>query len=84
MPDRTIPFTDLLQIRDEPIGKRMLDERDVLNTWRSLFTGKEITSHSLTKGRALLNGLRGESPLHLRLAKELDDIRTLRKLQAKT
>jgi hypothetical protein len=84
MPDRTIPFTDLLQIRDEPIGKRMLDERDVLNTWRSLFTGKEITSHSLTKGRALLNGLRGESPLHLRLAKELEDIRTLRKLQAKT
>jgi hypothetical protein len=84
MPGRTIPFTDLLQIRDEPIGKRMLDERDVLNTWRSLFTGKEITSHSLTKGRALLNGLRGESPLHLRLAKELEDIRTLRKLQAKT
>jgi hypothetical protein len=84
MPDRTIPFTDLLQIRDEPIGKRMLDERDVLNRWRSLFTGKEITSHSLTKGRALLNGLRGESPLHLRLAKELEDIRTLRKLQAKT
>ena len=84
MPDRTIPFTDLLQIRDEPIGKRMLDERDVLNKWRSLFTGKEITSDSLTKGSALLNGLSGESPLHLRLAKELEDIRKLRKLQAKT
>ena len=84
MPGRTIPFTDLRQIRDEPIGKRMLDERDVLNTWRSLFTGKEITSDSLTKGRALLNKLSGESPLHLRLARELEDLRKLRKLRAKT
>lgn len=84
MPDRTVPFTDLLQIREELIGKRMLDERDVLNKWRSLFTGKEITSDSLTKGSALLNGLSGESPLHLRLAKELEDIRKVRKLQSKT
>ena len=84
MPDRTVPYADLLQIREELIGKHMLDERDVLNKWRSLFTGQEITSDSLTKGSALLNGLSGESPLHLRLAKELEDIRKLRKLQAKT
>lgn len=62
----------------------MLDERDVLNTWRSLFAGKDITSDTLTKGRALLDGLSGESPLHLRLAKELEDLRKLRKLRAKT
>ena len=55
----------------------MLDERDVLNKWRSLFTGQEITSDSLTKGSALLNGLSGESPLHLRLAKELEDVKAL-------
>ena len=69
---------------NEKMGRYMLDERDVLNTWRSLFPGKEITSHSLTKGRALLDGLSGESPLHLRLARELEDLRKLRKLRAKT
>ncbi len=62
----------------------MLDERDILNTWRSLFAGKEITSSSLAKGRALLDGLSGESPLHLRLARELEDLQKLRKLRVKT
>jgi hypothetical protein len=56
-----------------------LDERNVTNAWRSLFQGKEITSDSLTKAAALLGGLSGESPLHIRLAKELEEIRTLQK-----
>ena len=55
----------------------VLDERDVMNFWRSLFHGKEITKRSLTKAGALLDGLSGESPLHIRLAKELEDIRKL-------
>ena len=57
-----------------------MDERDVRNAWRNLFQGQEVTSDSLAKAEALLDGLSGESPLHFRLAKELED---LRKLQQK-
>jgi len=57
-----------------------VDERDVRNAWRNLFQGQEVTSDSLAKAEALLDGLSGESPLHFRLAKELED---LRKLQQK-
>ena len=56
----------------------MLDERDVLNQWRSLFDGHIITSDSLAKAEALLEGFGGESPLHIRLAKELKEIQKLR------
>jgi hypothetical protein len=49
-----------------------------MNTWRYLFQGKEVTSASLAKAKALLNGVSGESPLHIRLAKELAEIQTLR------
>jgi len=54
-----------------------LDERDVRNTWRNLFHGKEITADSMAKAEALLDGLNGESPLHVRLANELEEIRKL-------
>lgn len=57
-----------------------MDERDVRNAWRNLFHGQEVTSESLAKAEALLDGLSGESPLHFRLAKELEE---LRKLQQK-
>jgi len=55
----------------------MLDERDVINSWRILFHGKEITTESLAEAAALLDGVSGESPLHIRLAKELEEIRKL-------
>jgi hypothetical protein len=58
-----------------------LDERDVINAWRNLFHGKEITSESLAQAGALLEGLSGESPLHIRLAKELEEFRTLQQKQ---
>jgi hypothetical protein len=61
----------------ELIRRCVMDERDVMNTWRNLFHGKELTRRSLTKAGALLDGLSGESPLHIRLAKELEDIRKL-------
>lgn len=54
-----------------------MDERDVRNAWRNLFHGQEVTSDSLAKAKALLDGLSGESPLHFRLAKELEDLRKL-------
>ena len=56
-----------------------MDERDVINSWRNLFQGKEVTTDSIAKAEALLDGLSGESPLHLRLAKELEELQKLRR-----
>ena len=61
------------------IRRCVLDERDVMNTWRHLFHGKELTSDSLAKAEALLDGVSGESPLHIRLAKELEEIQKLQR-----
>ena len=57
-----------------------MDERDVMNTWRSLFDGHKITTESLAKAEELLDGVSGESPLHIRLARELEE---MQKLQTK-
>ena len=54
------------------MSRWMSDERDVMNSWRILFHGKEITTVSLAEAEALLDGVSGESPLHIRLAKELE------------
>ena len=51
----------------------------MLNSWRNLFQGKEITRDSLAKAEALLDGLSGESPLQFRLAKELEELQKLRR-----
>ncbi len=51
-----------------------MDEREVLNTWRDLFRGKQHTTEVLAKAEQLLSGLSGESPLHLRLAGELSEL----------
>lgn len=52
-----------------------MDERDVVLAWRSLFRGKEVTAETLAQAETLLEGLSGESPLHLRLANELEDLK---------
>jgi hypothetical protein len=54
-----------------------LDERDVTLAWRNLFHGKEITPESLVKAESILDGMNGESPLQLRLANELADLKKL-------
>jgi hypothetical protein len=54
-----------------------MDEREVLRAWRDLFRGQEITSEALSKADSLLDGLSGESPLHVRLASELSDLKKL-------
>jgi hypothetical protein len=54
-----------------------LTERDVTTLWRQLFKGHEVTSESLVEAEALLDCLSSESPLHIRLATELEDIRRL-------
>lgn len=52
-----------------------MDERDLLNRWHNLFKGKLITDESLNAAEAMLNGLNGESPLHIRLASELEELK---------
>lgn len=56
-----------------------MDERDVINSWRKLFDGHQITTESLAKAEELLDGVSGESPLHIRLARELEDMQKMQK-----
>jgi hypothetical protein len=55
----------------------MMDEHYVTNAWRNLFHGQQITPGALAKAESLLDSLGGESPLHLRLTNELDELRKL-------
>ena len=59
-------------------GRCQLNERDVTTLWRNLFTEQGTTTASLAKAQALLDSMNPESPLRLRLALELQDIRKLR------
>jgi hypothetical protein len=52
-----------------------MDERDVIRKWRNLFQGQGVTAQALVEAEALLDGLSGESPLHLRLAGELNELK---------
>jgi hypothetical protein len=52
-----------------------LDERDVLRKWRDVFRGNEVNAQTLAQAEALLEDLSGESPLHLRLANELEELK---------
>jgi hypothetical protein len=64
-----------------------VDEREVLLAWRSLPLGQGITPETLAKAESILDGMSGESPLHLRLATELEELKQRSmpkpKLQAK-
>lgn len=60
-----------------------MDEREVVLAWRNLFRGNEATPDALAKAEELLDGLSGESPLHLRLANELADLKKLPKVRSK-
>jgi hypothetical protein len=50
-------------------------ERDVTLAWRNLFQNKKVSAESVAQAEQLLDGLSGESPLHLRLANELEELR---------
>ncbi len=45
------------------------------NAWRDLFQGKGKTHDALAAAEKLLSNLSGESPLHLRLATELEELK---------
>lgn len=55
----------------------MLDERDATRMWQQLFRGQTVTSQTLVEAETIVNGLRPESPLRLRLSTELEEIRRL-------
>jgi hypothetical protein len=55
----------------------MLTEHDVLTVWRQLFQDHEIDGTMMTQAEELLDNLRPESPLRLRLATELDELQKL-------
>ena len=52
----------------------MLTEHDVLTLWRQLFQEHGTSSEAMKKAQRLLDELRSESPLRLRLASELQEI----------
>jgi hypothetical protein len=54
-----------------------MDEHYVTLAWRNLFRGQVITPEALAKAETLLDGLGGESPLHLRLTNELEELKKL-------
>jgi hypothetical protein len=45
--------------------------------WRTLFNGQSITEASLDKAEAILDSMNPESPLRMRLATELQELRKL-------
>lgn len=55
-------------------ARYIVDEREVLREWRKLFHNQVVTAEILAQAEALLDGLSGESPLHLRLASELQEL----------
>jgi hypothetical protein len=52
-----------------------VDERDVMNAWRELFRNKGTSPETLATAEALLNSFISESPLRLRLANELEQLK---------
>lgn len=55
----------------------MLDERDATRMWQRLFRGQAVTSQTLAEAESVVDNLRPESPLRLRLSQELEEIRAL-------
>ncbi|QEG37998.1 hypothetical protein [Bythopirellula goksoeyrii] len=53
----------------------MMNETDATRKWRQIFEGKSITTQLLAKAETLVGQLPSESPLRLRFATEIDEIR---------
>ena len=55
----------------------MLTESEVSRSWNRLFTNGEQTEDTFESAENLLDSLRPESPLRLRLAQELEELRKI-------
>lgn len=68
---RLFPFSE---------GIEVLTEQEVSRSWRKLFTKVDVTADTFLKAEALIDELRGESPLRHRLTSELEELRQLHKV----
>jgi hypothetical protein len=55
----------------------VLTEKEVAQSWRLMFKGRELNDTVFKEAEALLDQLRSESPLRHRLAGELEELRKL-------
>ncbi len=55
----------------------MLTESEVSRSWSKLFKGGEFSETTFERAEALLDELRGTSPLRHRLMSELEELRQL-------
>ena len=58
-------------------GTIVLTEQEVSRSWRQLFGKGEIAPELVSRGEALLEELRPESPLRHRLLNELEELQNL-------
>jgi hypothetical protein len=55
----------------------LLTEQEVARTWSQVFKSSHIESSSFERAEQLLEELRPESPLRLRLTMELEELRSM-------
>jgi hypothetical protein len=55
----------------------LLTEQEVARSWSQVFKGSQIEADSFDRAEQLLEELRPESPLRLRLTHELEELRTI-------
>ena len=55
----------------------LLTEQEVSRSWSQVFKGSQIESASFERAEQLLEELRPESPLRLRLTLELEELRSM-------
>jgi len=55
----------------------LLTEQEVARSWGLVIKGAQIESDSLDRAEQLLEELRPESPLRLRLTRELEELRKI-------
>ena len=55
----------------------MLTESEVSRSWNRLFTSGDRSEQTFESAETLLDGLRPESPLRLRLSQELDELKKI-------
>ena len=61
----------------------MLTEQEVARSWNQVFKNGEFEPATFDRAEQLLEELRPESPLRLRLTRELDELRGLHTSQAR-
>ena len=55
----------------------MLTESEVSRSWTRLFKKSDYTEETFESAETLLDGLRPESPLRLRLSQELEELKKM-------